>query len=309
LNKSGILNEPGCLKRLVSTILVDCLDRFGRNSKRHFFIEFRDEDRLFLEICLAAVLSGRSKFGSTSTIAVAASNLRALIRNRTHLCHSVRYAIMGDTSMQIETLFIILILILSVVIHEVAHGYAANMQGDPTARLAGRLTLNPIKHIDLLGSLIIPGLLVLSSSPFLFGYAKPVPYNPYNLRNQRWGEAIVAGAGPFTNVLIALFFGLIVRLGTGFAFVTPAFVEIASAVVFINLLLAVINMIPLPPLDGSKVLASLLPFGLAQSYGRLRMMLEGNMFLAFGLVILLVFFFGSTFARFIFFLSSLILGF
>jgi len=211
--------------------------------------------------------------------------------------------------MQIETLFIILILILSVVIHEVAHGYAANMQGDPTARLAGRLTLNPIKHIDLLGSLIIPGLLVLSSSPFLFGYAKPVPYNPYNLRNQRWGEAIVAGAGPFTNVLIALFFGLIVRLGTGFAFVTPAFVEIASAVVFINLLLAVINMIPLPPLDGSKVLASLLPFGLAQSYGRLRMMLEGNMFLAFGLVILLVFFFGSTFARFIFFLSSLILGF
>ncbi|MBI2618098.1 site-2 protease family protein [Candidatus Kaiserbacteria bacterium] len=210
--------------------------------------------------------------------------------------------------MQIELLFIIIILILSVVIHEAAHGYAANMLGDPTARLAGRLTLNPLKHIDLLGSIIIPGILVLSSSPFLFGYAKPVPYNPYNLRNQKWGEAFVAGAGPGINVVIALAFGLIVRFGSALNLVTPAFVEISTAIVFINILLAVINMIPIPPLDGSKVLASLLPLSVSQSYARVRMTLEHNIFLAFGLVILFILLFGSAFVQFIYFLTSLIIG-
>lgn len=210
--------------------------------------------------------------------------------------------------MQIETLFIIIILILSVVIHEAAHGYAANMLGDPTARLAGRLTLNPLKHIDLMGSIIIPGILVLSHSPFLFGYAKPVPYNPYNLRNQKWGEAFVAGAGPGINIVIALAFGLVVRLGSAFHLVTPAFVDISTAVIFINILLAVINMIPIPPLDGSKVLASLLPLSVAQSYARIRMTLEHNIFLAFGLVILFILLFGSVFVQFIYFLTSLIVG-
>lgn len=210
--------------------------------------------------------------------------------------------------MQIETLFIIIILILSIVIHEAAHGYAANMLGDPTARLAGRLTLNPLKHIDLMGSIIIPGILALSHSPFLFGYAKPVPYNPYNLRNQKWGEAFVAGAGPGINIVIALFFGLVIRLGMAFNVVTPAFVDISTAVVFINILLAVINMIPIPPLDGSKVLASLLPFSVAQSYGRVRAVLEQNIFLAFGLVILFILLFGSVFVQFIYFLTSLIIG-
>jgi len=98
-------------------------------------------------------------------------------------------------------IFIIAILILSVVIHEVSHGYVAQMLGDPTARLAGRLTLNPIKHIDPLGSVVIPALLVITGANFLFGWAKPVPYNPYNLRYGRWGEALVAGAGPVTNIL------------------------------------------------------------------------------------------------------------
>src|SRR5690242_5081085 len=93
------------------------------------------------------------------------------------------------------TVFTILVLIYSIIIHEVAHGYAADMLGDPTARLAKRLTLNPLRHIDPIGSVILPGLLVLSHSPFLFGWAKPVPYNPYNLKSQRWGEAIVAVAG------------------------------------------------------------------------------------------------------------------
>jgi Zn-dependent protease len=213
--------------------------------------------------------------------------------------------------MSVEILFIILILILSIVIHEVSHGYAANMLGDPTARLAGRLTLNPIKHIDLMGSIIIPGLLVLTSSPFLFGYAKPVPYNPYNKYDfgQKWGEAIVSAAGPGVNILIALIFGLTIRFGTAFNFVTPAFVEIGMVVVFINILLAVINMIPIPPLDGSKVLSALLPFSLAQSYNRMRMVLEHNIFLAFGIILFFIYFFGGVFIRFIYFLSSSIVGF
>jgi len=215
--------------------------------------------------------------------------------------------------MSVEILFVILILILSVVIHEVSHGYAANMLGDPTARVAGRLTLNPIKHLDLMGSIIIPGLLVISGSPFLFGWAKPVPYNPYNLRKynwgQKWGEALVAIAGPAVNIFIALVFGLLVRLGSSIGFVNPAFIEISTIIVFINILLAVINMLPIPPLDGSKVLGALLPFSIAQSYTRIRMILEHNIFLAFGLVILFIYFFGGIFVQFIYFLSSLIIGF
>lgn len=215
--------------------------------------------------------------------------------------------------MSIEILFIIVILILSVVVHEVAHGYAANMLGDPTARMAGRLTLNPLKHIDLMGSIIIPGLLVLSNSPFLFGYAKPVPYNPYNLRRypwaQKWGEALVAVAGPGVNILIALVVGLIIRFGVAFNVLTPAFIEIGMVVVFINILLAILNMIPIPPLDGSKVLGSLLPLSLAQSYARFRIIFESNIFLAFGLIILFIILFGGAFINFVYYLSSLIVGF
>src|SRR3989338_8951510 len=101
-----------------------------------------------------------------------------------------------------DFIFIIIILIFSVVIHEVSHGYAANALGDSTARFAGRLTLNPLKHLDLTGSVIIPAILILTQAGFIFGWAKPVPYNPYNLRNQRWGEAIVGGAGPAVYFLI-----------------------------------------------------------------------------------------------------------
>lgn len=211
-----------------------------------------------------------------------------------------------------ETFFVIAILFLSVIIHEVAHGYAAHMLNDPTARLAGRLTLNPLKHIDLMGSIIIPGLLVLSHSPFLFGWAKPVPYNPYNLRGPRWvarfGEAFVAGAGPATNIIIALLFGLLMRAGALFGFATPAFIEIGTAVVFINILLATINLIPIPPLDGSKVLASILPRSASRSFGQLRAMLEHNIFLGFALILFLIFFFGGALIQFIYFLTTLIIG-
>ena len=112
-----------------------------------------------------------------------------------------------------EIFLSLIVLVLSVIAHEVAHGYAANSLGDPTARLAGRLTLNPLPHIDLMGSLILPALLVFTHSPILFGWAKPVPYNPYNLRAKRWGETLVAVAGSATNILLAIIFGLIVRFG------------------------------------------------------------------------------------------------
>lgn len=158
------------------------------------------------------------------------------------------------------TLFVIIALIFSIVIHEVAHGFAADWLGDPTARLQGRLTLNPLKHIDPLGSVIIPGLLALSNAGLLFGWAKPVPYNPYNLKNQRWGEAIVAGAGPAVNIVIALFFGLLIRFEVLHAFGGAPMVNLAFYIVYINILLALFNMIPIPPLDGSKMLRACLPY-------------------------------------------------
>lgn len=158
---------------------------------------------------------------------------------------------------------------MSVVIHEVSHGYAAQMLGDPTARLAGRLTLNPLKHLDPIGSIIVPAFLILSGASFLIGWAKPVPYNPYNLSNSKWGESLVAGAGPAVNLLIAIVFGLLIRFGISFEFLTPSFVSIASYVVFINILLAIFNLMPIPPLDGSKVLKALLPYELSFKYDNL----------------------------------------
>ena len=153
----------------------------------------------------------------------------------------------------------LIILILSVIAHEVAHGYAANWQDDPTARLAGRLTLNPLPHIDPLGSVIIPALLVISGSPILFGWARPVPYNPYNLRNQRWGEVFVALAGIATNLLLAIVFGLLVRFG-GALSLPPGALSIAATISFINLFLALFNLIPFPPLDGFTALRAALPW-------------------------------------------------
>ena len=154
-------------------------------------------------------------------------------------------------------IFTIIILILSVIMHEVAHGYAAYALGDQTAKRAGRLTLNPLAHIDLFGSIIIPAVLVLSNAGILFGWAKPVPYNPYNLRNQRWGEAIVGAAGVATNILLALIFAGITRLASIEGY--TAFATLAATVVFVNLSLGFFNLIPIPPLDGYTVLRGILP--------------------------------------------------
>ncbi len=177
------------------------------------------------------------------------------------------------------TLLSIVILILSVIIHEVSHGYMADRLGDPTARLQGRLTLNPIKHIDPVGSIIVP--LITSLAGFTFGWAKPVPYNPYNLKNKRQGEFLIAVAGPLSNLVIAGIFGMIIRF-TQQGEMTP-FIEISSYIVIINIILAVFNLIPIPPLDGSKLLFAFLP----QQYGRTRMFLESY---APFLIIIVIFF-------------------
>lgn len=160
------------------------------------------------------------------------------------------------------------ILILSIVVHEVAHGYAANALGDPTARLAGRLTLNPLPHIDAVGSVIVPALLIFTQSPIMFGWAKPVPYNPYNLKNQRFGETLVAVAGSATNLFLAAVFGLIARFGPELGFDTTA-VYLAASIAFINLFLGLFNLIPFPPLDGFTALRSLLPWRLSGGLVRL----------------------------------------
>lgn len=164
------------------------------------------------------------------------------------------------------TILSIAILILSVIIHEVAHGLMADRLGDPTARLQGRLTLNPIKHIDPIGSILVP--IVTSLGGFTFGWAKPVPYNPYNLKNKRSGEFLIALAGPVSNLVIALVFGLIIRYM--FVGVLTPFLEVSAHIVIVNIVLAVFNLIPIPPLDGSKLLFAFLP----HQYGKLRHTLE-----------------------------------
>lgn len=162
--------------------------------------------------------------------------------------------------MQVDFIFQIAILIMSVVIHEVSHGYAASFLGDQTARYQGRLTLNPLKHLDFVGSFIVPSLAYFLGG-FIFGWAKPVPYNPYNLKPGRWSEAMVAFAGPAANIFLALIFGMLLRFGVsnGASWASPAFVQITALIVFINILLAIFNLVPIPPLDGSKLLFTILP--------------------------------------------------
>ena len=167
-----------------------------------------------------------------------------------------------------EIFLSLVILILSVIVHEVAHGYAANSLGDPTARLAGRLTLNPIPHIDLMGSIVLPALLVFTHSPIMFGWAKPVPYNPYNLQAKRWGETLVAVAGVTTNLFLAIIFGLVVRYGLVIGLDATA-VSIAKIITFVNLFLGLFNLIPFPPLDGFNALRAGLPWHLSSGLQRL----------------------------------------
>ena len=171
------------------------------------------------------------------------------------------HAIMSVTTMQdaslINDLFMIAIVVFSVIAHEISHGYMAQYLGDPTARLAGRLSVNPIKHIDPIGSLLVPFLMSLAPGGFILGWAKPVPYNPYNLKDQKWGDTKVALAGPLTNLGIALFFSLLVRFFG--SFLTDPVQQIVYLIIGINIMLTIFNLVPIPPLDGSKVLLNAIP--------------------------------------------------
>jgi Zn-dependent protease len=163
---------------------------------------------------------------------------------------------------EIVFIFQLVALIFSVIIHEISHGYMAEYLGDPTARLAGRLTLNPIRHLDLFGSIILPLLLIFSGQPVI-GWAKPVPYNPYNLKNPQKGGGLIALAGPVSNLLLALLLGLCIRVLANFpmfgAAQTDLIIFMFWLVVSLNISLALFNLLPIPPIDGSKVLALILP--------------------------------------------------
>jgi len=154
-------------------------------------------------------------------------------------------------------IFQLIVLIFSVMIHEISHGYIAEYLGDPTARLAGRLTLNPIKHLDFFGTVILP-VLTYFAWGFPLGSAKPVPYNPYNLKNPLRGGAFIAVAGPLSNIAIAIIFGILFRIFPPIGNGMPIQV-LFTQIIFINLFLAIFNLVPIPPLDGSKVLNFFLP--------------------------------------------------
>ena len=156
------------------------------------------------------------------------------------------------------TVFQLVVLLFSVMLHEISHGLVALRLGDETAKNAGRLTLNPISHLDPFGSVMLPLLLVLTNSPVVLGWAKPVPYNPNALyKDFRYGPLKVALAGPLSNLALALVFGLIIRFGTGL--LNPTILGFLAIIVLMNCYLAVFNLVPIPPLDGSKIFSSILP--------------------------------------------------
>ncbi len=200
-------------------------------------------------------------------------------------------------------IFSLIVLLFSVIMHELAHGYVAYSLGDPTAKYAGRLTLNPLKHLDPFGSIILPLLLFIAGSPFLFGWAKPVPINPYNFKDQKYGEIKVSIAGPVSNLILAIVFGLFLR------FIPDALaqynqgiiVTLATVVVEINIWLAIFNLIPIPPLDGSWILFSFLPSSMASVENFLR---------KYGIVVLvfLILFCGGIWSSVIGFLFQIITG-
>lgn len=203
----------------------------------------------------------------------------------------------------VDGIFYIIVLIMSVVIHEYAHGYTAYLLGDNTARLQGRLTLNPLKHLDPFGSVILPLLLIFMNAGFVIGWAKPVPYNPANLRDEKKGKFLVAIAGILANLLIAIIFGLLMRFAPslfGIGYDSPFF-KITSIIVLLNLVLFLFNLIPIPPLDGSKILFSYLPL----KYRYIENFLE-----KWGMFILLFFiiFLWSKFAPLIYIAFFLITG-
>jgi Zn-dependent protease len=178
----------------------------------------------------------------------------------------------------------VLPVLLAITLHEAAHGFAALRFGDDTAYRLGRVTLNPLKHVDPFGTVIMPGLLLLSGAPFLFGYAKPVPVNFRRLRDPKRDMVLVAAAGPGMNLALALASVILLRLWLETTGISEGWVSgTLQASLVLNLVLAVFNMIPLPPLDGGRVAVGLLPRSLAIPLARLE---RWGMFIILGLLIL-----------------------
>lgn len=194
--------------------------------------------------------------------------------------------------------FQIIILILSAVVHEYMHGWMAYRLGDDTAKNAGRLTLNPLAHLEWFGSFFLPLVMIFTGMPFIFGWAKPVPYNPWNLRDRKYGDAKVAIAGPLANLIIAIFFGLCLRF---FPFVSITFSGLLGVIIYINLILMVFNLVPIPPLDGSKILATFLPADLRERY-------LGSERMGFIFIILFVMLAGGLITPLVNFLFKVIVG-
>lgn len=220
----------------------------------------------------------------------------------------------------LNLVFTIAILILSVIAHEVSHGFSAYLMGDNTAKKAGRLSMNPFKHLDMTGSFFVPLMLVIMRSPFVFGWAKPVPYNPYNLKNQKWGPSLVAISGPLSNFIIAGVFAVIALFlpidssskteislsaikgsaifEAGYA---PALLFFSSTVIWINVFLGVFNLVPIPPLDGSKILFSILPY----KFNNTQIFLEKY---GFFILLFFLFYFSQFLLPVVFFVFRIFLG-
>ncbi len=190
---------------------------------------------------------------------------------------------MNELTMAQRVAVWILPVVFAITVHEAAHGWVAKKYGDNTAAMLGRLTVNPIKHIDWLGTVILPGLLLLTGTGFIFGWAKPVPVNARNFKKPIRDMAIVALAGPVSNLLMAVIWALISRLGMTIGasaeFISLPLIYSGVAGISINLVLALINLLPIPPLDGSRILTALLPTRLAWQYNQLE---------RYGFIILLV---------------------
>lgn len=206
-----------------------------------------------------------------------------------------------------EIIFQLVVLIFSIIVHEVSHGAVAFYLGDDTAKRLGRLTLNPLKHIDPIGSIILPLLLAIpvlfGVKPMIVGWAKPVPYDPSNLKNPKLGSGLIALAGPASNLIIVFIFALLLKL-VAFFQLNLGLAVAFTIIIFINLLLAVFNLVPIPPLDGSKILFAFLP----DRYFQLRNFLEKNSL--FLIVFFLVFGFPylSKVISFLYFLTMRMVG-
>lgn len=162
-------------------------------------------------------------------------------------------------------LLLFIAVMLSIILHEVSHGFVARIFGDNTAYISGRLTLNPIKHIDPIGTIVVPLILFFSGSSFIFGWAKPVPINPRNFHDFKSGMLWTSFAGPLSNITLASFLSIFVKTFS----MSPILYELMAGIIFVNLLLAFFNLIPIPPLDGSRILDQFLPYKWSRVYNSL----------------------------------------